>query len=233
MKTKFTTRCLGHGLRNISDLDDVPQTAEQKHRHSTPLSERKQRLHRAKRMGKFTVARNFPLAHKGCLTGRFLMETEINLPNSILLMALQVQSRALETEVWKALVNKKEYSAYAQEKQLERHNNMVRRIAKALSEVGWFVEQKKFFGAEFDFVLRPDLIAVKGNVAAIIELAIIGDLLSLDCFYRTNKLQYNKLVVRRSLSQINGLEKHDVQHVIPLIMNLRATYSGLSGLVFD
>ncbi|CAB4057727.1 PDS5 [Lepeophtheirus salmonis] len=71
------------------------------------LSQRKKRLHSGKKMGKFTVAKNLHLAHKGCLTGRFLMETEMNLPDSILLMALPVQSRALEAEVWKAVVNKK------------------------------------------------------------------------------------------------------------------------------
>ncbi|CAF2746157.1 unnamed protein product [Lepeophtheirus salmonis] len=196
---------------------------------SAPLSERKQRLHGAKRMGKYSAVRGLHLAHKGCLTGRFVTEIEFNLSTSVLHMALQVQSGALETEVWKAVVNRKGGLSICRTcglapptlrhvlqvckgggagKRRDRHNNMVRRIAKALREAGWFVEQEKVVGVEFGFNMRPDLIAVKGNVAAIIDPTIIGDLLSLDRVYRAKKIKYNKSLVRRSLSRINGFEKN-------------------------
>ncbi|CAF2746131.1 unnamed protein product [Lepeophtheirus salmonis] len=93
-------------LKHVLEVD-TRNTTSSLVKPSTPLSERKQRLHGAKRRSKYNVTKGLHLAHKGCLTRRFLTETELNLPNSVLRMALQVQSGALETEVWKAVVHKR------------------------------------------------------------------------------------------------------------------------------
>ncbi|CAB4069709.1 unnamed protein product [Lepeophtheirus salmonis] len=141
-------------------------------------------------MSKLNVARGLHLTHKGCLTGRFLMETELYLPHSVLHMALKVQSGALETE----------YVKEVQEKEVRDIITWFVELQKLLGSHDGLTSSKKSLVLRLDFALRPDVIAVKGNMAAIIDTAIIGDLLSLERVYRAKNFKYNKSLVRRSLN---------------------------------
>ncbi|CAB4069710.1 unnamed protein product [Lepeophtheirus salmonis] len=177
---------LRQGAKDVRHVD-ASNTTRSLIKPSAPLSERKQRLHGAKRMR--VPYWSFPYGNR----------VKFSLPIPFCAWSPPSPFGALETEVWKAVVHKRGRLSICRTCGSAPPTVRACASTKALKEDGWFVEQEQVVGAEFGFVLSPDLMAVKGNVAPIINPAIIGDLLSLDRVYRARIRNLRGTYYKRSI----------------------------------